>query len=148
MGGGDGLCATVGAGCVEAHDVYGCIGSSAWIAMTAQKPLYDREQRTFNLAHIVPGLVCPFGTMQAAGNAITWLKNEIATLETDQAARSGKSPYELIQGLLHCPNQVQTGSFSCLTCSANARPGGMPMPRVIHRHPHGYNPGRLDPLRL
>lgn len=77
MGGGDGCCATVGAGCVAPGDVYGCIGSSAWIAMTAEQPLYDPNQRTFNLAHIIPGLVSPIGTMQAAGNAISWLKNEI-----------------------------------------------------------------------
>ena len=57
IGGGDGACATVGAGAVRPGDAYINIGSSAWLAVTARRPLYDPEMRTFNLAHLDPGLV-------------------------------------------------------------------------------------------
>jgi xylulokinase len=74
IGGGDGACATVGAGAVRPGDAYTNIGSSAWMAVTAERPLYDPEMRTFNLAHLDPGLVMALGSMQAAGGAFDWLE--------------------------------------------------------------------------
>ena len=56
MGGGDGLCSNVGAGSVAPGRTFSCIGTSAWIATTSEKPLFDEQMRTFTWAHIVPGL--------------------------------------------------------------------------------------------
>lgn len=95
-GGGDGLCATVGAGCIREGMAYNVLGSSSWISITSEKPIYDDQMRTFNWAHIIPGYVAPCGTMQAAGVSYSWLKNEICTSETEEALRRGISPYELI----------------------------------------------------
>lgn len=74
IGGGDGACATVGAGAVHPGDAYTNIGSSAWLAITTRRPLYDPEMRTFNLAHLDPHLFMPLGSMQAAGGAFDWLE--------------------------------------------------------------------------
>jgi xylulokinase len=74
IGGGDGACATVGAGAVHPGDAYINIGSSAWLAVTARRPLLDPEMRTFNLAHLDPELVMALGSMQAAGGAFDWLE--------------------------------------------------------------------------
>ena len=74
IGGGDGACATVGAGAVHPGDAYTNIGSSAWLAVTARRPLFDPEMRTFNLAHLDPELVMCLGSMQAAGGAFDWLE--------------------------------------------------------------------------
>jgi xylulokinase len=74
IGGGDGACATVGAGAVHPGDAYINIGSSAWLAVTARRPLLDPEMRTFNLAHLDPALVMALGSMQAAGGAFDWLE--------------------------------------------------------------------------
>lgn len=74
IGGGDGACATVGAGSVQPGDAYTYIGSSSWMAVTASRPLVDPEMRTFNLAHLDPDLVMPLGSMQAAGGAFDWLE--------------------------------------------------------------------------
>ncbi len=95
-GGGDGVCATVGAGCIKEGSAYSIVGSSAWISMTAKQPIFDESMRTFNWAHIIPEHVAPCGTMQAAGVSYNWLKNEICTLETEAAKRLGISPYEVI----------------------------------------------------
>ena len=73
IGGGDGACATVGAGSVQEGDAYTYVGSSAWIALTARRPIYDPQQRTFNFAHLVPDLYFPIGTMQSAGGTYGWL---------------------------------------------------------------------------
>ncbi len=73
IGGGDGACATVGAGSVRPGEAYTYIGSSSWIAVTAERPLYDPQMRTFTFAHLVPGLYFPTGTMQCAGGSFDWL---------------------------------------------------------------------------
>ena len=96
MGGGDGLCATVGAGCVRENVVHACIGSSAWISYASRKPVFDEQMRTFNWIHIVPDMVCPCGTMQAAGQAYAWMKQTMARHEAELAASRRISPYQLI----------------------------------------------------
>ncbi len=96
VGGGDGACAAVGAGCIKAGDTYSCLGSSAWIALAANKPVYDKEMRTFNFAHLVPGLIMPCGTMQTGGASYSWLKNELGLYEAAEAKKMGISPYDLI----------------------------------------------------
>ena len=73
IGGGDGACATVGAGSVAPGGAYDYIGSSSWIAVTAERPLYDSQMRTFTYAHLDPELYFPTGTMQCAGGAFDWL---------------------------------------------------------------------------
>ena len=74
IGGGDGGCATVGAGSVSPGDAYNYIGSSSWIAVTAKQPLYDPRMRTFTFAHLDPELYFPTGTMQSAGGSYDWLE--------------------------------------------------------------------------
>ncbi len=74
LGGGDGACATVGAGSVRQADAYNCLGSSSWIAVTASEPLYDPRMRTFTFAHLDPNLYFPTGTMQSAGGSFDWLE--------------------------------------------------------------------------
>ena len=96
VGGGDGMCASVGAGSIAEGKTYNCLGSSAWICSASKAPIYDDRQRTVNWAHIVPGLVAPCGTMQTAGSAFSWLKNELGAQEMQSARQSGGSPYEYI----------------------------------------------------
>jgi len=95
-GGGDGVCAGVGVGSVKPGMTYNYLGSSSWIATTTEKPIYDEQMRTFVWAHAVPGYVHPCGTMQTAGGAYAWLKNEICTLEKAFATELGLSPYDII----------------------------------------------------
>jgi len=74
IGGGDGACATVGAGSVREGETYAYIGSSSWIAVTTHQPICDPQQRTFTLAHLMPDYYFSLGTMQAAGGAYGWLE--------------------------------------------------------------------------
>lgn len=96
MGGGDGLCSNVGAGSISPGRTFSCIGSSAWVATTSEKPLFDEEMRTFTWAHIVPGLYSPTGTMQTGGSSYSWLKQQVAKYETAAAKERGISSYDLI----------------------------------------------------
>lgn len=96
MGGGDGLCANIGAGSYKPGRTFSYVGSSAWVATTAEKPLRDEEMRAITWAHIVPGLYSPNGTMQTAGGAYQWLKNTVCGYETHRAQQEGGSPYALM----------------------------------------------------
>lgn len=96
MGGGDGVCANVGAGSISPGRTFSYVGSSAWIASTSREPLFDPEMRTVTWAHIVPGLYAPNGTMQSAGGSYHWLKEQMARLETAEARQAGDSAYDRI----------------------------------------------------
>ena len=96
VGGGDGSCAGVGVGCIRPGTAYNYLGSSSWIALTVREPIVDSQMRTMNWAHCVPGYLHPSGTMQTAGSSHRWLKETLCHSEVEEAARSGVSPYDLI----------------------------------------------------
>ena len=96
VGGGDGVCAGVGVGCIKPGIAYNYVGSSSWIALVVEKPIYDEQMRTMNWAHAVPGYLQPSGTMQTAGSSYNWLKNEICRVEIQEAEKQGLSPYDII----------------------------------------------------
>ena len=74
LGGGDGACATVGAGVIRANEGYNYFGSSSWIAIATSEPVFDPGMRTFNLCHLEPTLYMPVGTMQSAGGSYDWIR--------------------------------------------------------------------------
>jgi xylulokinase len=94
LGGGDGVTANVGSGSIAPGKTYCCMGTSAWITTTSEKPIFDEDMRTVTWAHIIPGLYAPNGTMQSAGGAYNWLKNTICKMETYDAKLHGGSPYD------------------------------------------------------
>ncbi len=96
IGGGDGSCAAVGAGVWREGAAYNYIGSSSWIALTTDKPIYDPNQKTFTFAHIIPDRFMPTGTMQAAGASYQWTRDQLSPLEIEAARTLGVSPYELM----------------------------------------------------
>jgi xylulokinase len=96
IGGGDGPCAAVGAGVVRPGQAYNYVGASSWIAICTEKPLFDPEMRIFNQWHLDPNKVSPTGTMQTAGNAYRWLRDEICQKELSEARGQGVSAYKLM----------------------------------------------------
>src|SRR5258708_36209334 len=96
IGGGDGVCAAVGAGVVREGTAFNYIGSSSWIALATNTPIYDPNYKTFTWAHLVPGMFCPCGTMQAAGNSYAWIRDQLALPEVQAARELGISAYELM----------------------------------------------------
>ena len=96
LGGGDGSCASVGAGSISEGVTYNCLGSSSWISTVSKEPFFDSEMRTVTWAHTVPDLFIPSGTMQTAGAAFAWAKDRLGQHETAIAKERGVSPYELI----------------------------------------------------
>jgi xylulokinase len=114
IGGGDGCCAATGAGVIQEGRAYNYVGSSSWIALATDKPIYDPTMRTFTWAHLIPGMFSPCGTMQAAGASYAWARNELAPLEIQLAKEQNVSSYDLVnqvaesspigaKGLLYLP---------------------------------------------
>lgn len=99
IGGGDGACAAVGAGVVVQGLAYNYIGSSSWIALATDTPIYDPDAMTFTFAHVVPGMFMPDGTMQAAGASYQWMRDQLCPIEVDSAPTLRMSPYELMNRL-------------------------------------------------
>lgn len=100
VGGGDGSCAGVGVGCIRPGMAYNYLGSSSWVALTVEEPIVDSAMRTMNWAHVVPGYLHPSGSVQTAGAAYQWLRNEICTLETELAHEGGPNVYERMNELV------------------------------------------------
>lgn len=99
IGGGDGSCAAAGAGVVRVGSAYNYVGSSSWIGIATERPIFDPAQRTFTWVHVVPGLFSPTGTMQAAGYSYQWTREQLGAPEAALAAQEGGSAYEYMNRL-------------------------------------------------
>jgi len=98
-GGGDGVCATVGAGVVRAGKVYNVIGSSSWISSATTAPVIDPQMRIFNWIHMDNILYSPCGAMQAAGFSYAWFRNNLCKTEVEAGSTAGLNAYKLIDKL-------------------------------------------------
>jgi xylulokinase len=96
IGGGDGACAAAGAGVIREGSAYNYIGSSSWIALSTQDPVFDPGYRTFTFGHVIPNMFMPTGTMQAAGASYQWTRDQLAIAEKQVAQALGISAYELM----------------------------------------------------
>ncbi|RIK55761.1 MAG: xylulokinase [Chloroflexi bacterium] len=88
IGGGDGACASAGAGVIEPGAAYCSVGSSAWVSVSSLAPVLDPQERSFTFHHLHPQRYSPMGTMQAAGGARDWAWRLLQTpgQELDAAA--------------------------------------------------------------
>ncbi|MDO5549605.1 MAG: FGGY-family carbohydrate kinase [Lachnospiraceae bacterium] len=96
-GGGDGICAAVGTGCIKEGIAHSCMGTSSWISITSRKPIFDKEKKTFTWAHIIPGYVLPTGTMQSGGGSYAWFTRELSGYEEKCAREQNISMYDILE---------------------------------------------------
>jgi xylulokinase len=74
-GGGDGACANIGAGITtNGGEVYGNMGTTAWLAYNSAVPVIDEKSRIFNIVSLDGESFGIFGTIQAAGKSVDWAK--------------------------------------------------------------------------
>uniref|UniRef100_A0A7J2U4Z5 Xylulokinase n=1 Tax=Ignisphaera aggregans TaxID=334771 RepID=A0A7J2U4Z5_9CREN len=96
LGCGDGVCTAVGACVTDVYDSYTYLGASAWLSLISNNPLIDKSMRLFNMVYIDPYLYTPVGTMQTAGAALRWFRDNVFLLEKFASSIVDISPYELI----------------------------------------------------
>ncbi|MGL5329106.1 MAG: xylulokinase [Peptostreptococcaceae bacterium] len=102
-GGGDGVCAAVGTGCTKEGIAHSCMGTSSWISITTEKPIFDEEMKTFTWAHIVPGYVLPTGTMQCGGGSFAWMKKELCPEGFNELEKAIQNSKPGANGLIFLP---------------------------------------------
>lgn len=73
-GAGDGICANIGSGTSKPGDAYICLGTTAWIARCAEKPLQDEKRRVFSIMSADGDSFGVFGTMQSACGSLDWAR--------------------------------------------------------------------------
>lgn len=100
IGGGDGPCSAVGAGCIHTDELFLTFGTSSWIGGTTEEVFTDSNKVLFCFAHVIPGKYMPCGTMQAAGSSYSYIKNALCKEETDAAKAAGKDPYEVLNQMI------------------------------------------------
>lgn len=90
-GAGDGICANIGSGTSKPGDAYICLGTTAWIARCAEKPLLDEKRRVFSIQSADGDSFGVFGTMQSACGALDWARKILGeddlSVWNEQAAR-------------------------------------------------------------
>lgn len=96
IGGGDGPCATAGAGASGPGICYNSYGTSSWNAVATGQPLYDAKRRIFILCHLDPDRYMAAGTMQFAGGSFEWLNGWLGATEGTLAQGLGLSSYDLL----------------------------------------------------
>ncbi len=95
-GGGDGVCASAGAGVVAEGSAYNYIGSSAWIGLATERPIFDPQFKTFTFSHLVPGMFMPTGSTQSAGASYQWARDQLCRSEKQDAAATGRRAYPIM----------------------------------------------------
>lgn len=99
IGGGDGACATKGAGIVERLQAYNYIGSSSWISVLNDKPVFDESARIFNFYDLDGESFNVCGTVQCAAISYDWVLNNIGKYEVEEAKRHGINVFDYIDGI-------------------------------------------------
>lgn len=96
-GGGDGVAAGVGAGCIDVNDTYCCMGTSAWVAATYSKPILDENMTAYNFAHMInKELYMPCGAMSACGPSYNWFIDNFETEERRLSKTVGVRVYDIL----------------------------------------------------
>ncbi|MGP1522231.1 MAG: xylulokinase [Treponema sp.] len=88
IGGGDGCCATAGAGVYKPGMAYNVLGTSSWNGTLSKTIIHDPEKICFSLMHLDGIHYMPLGTMQSAGHSLEWLMNSVfPDFQTNKTAR-------------------------------------------------------------
>ena len=98
-GGVDNSCMALGARNIASGRVYLSLGSSAWIAVSADEPVLDAESRPFVFTHVIPGMFTSAVSIFSAGNSFRWLRDNIFPDLVAEADNTGKDVYQLMTEL-------------------------------------------------
>jgi|SRR5579884_206298 len=77
LGGGDGACATAGAGAVAPGDAYHYLGGTSWIAAVTPDYRPDPTRRVSVFSALDPTQYVVYGTVQSAGSSVDWFLKAI-----------------------------------------------------------------------
>lgn len=97
LGGYDGSCTAVGAGNVMEDRVYNYVGSSSWISVASDKPLFEENIKPYIYAHVIPGMFNSTVSIYSAGGSYQWVRNNICREEIAAAELAQIDPYTIME---------------------------------------------------
>jgi len=76
-GGVDNSCMALGAKNIRDGRVYTSLGSSAWIAVSSEEPVLDKNYKPYVFAHVMPNMFTSAVSIFSAGTSFTWVKDNL-----------------------------------------------------------------------
>ena len=95
-GGVDNSCMALGAKNIRAGRVYLSLGSSAWIAVSAEQPVLDKQYKPYVFAHVMPNLFTSAVSIFSAGTSFSWVKDNICSDLVSESNAENKDVYALM----------------------------------------------------
>lgn len=137
-GGVDNSCMALGAKGIKPERIYTSLGSSAWIALIAEKPVIDFKYKPYVFAHVVKGLYTSATCIFSAGTSFKWVRDlccqDLLTAEQQSGVSAWNKINEMIDsspagangvvfnpslagGSMLEPSPIMTGAFMGLKIS-------------------------------
>lgn len=95
-GGVDNSCMALGAKNIRDGRVYTSLGSSAWIAVSSEKPVLDQQYKPYVFTHVVPNMFTSAVSIFSAGTSFAWVKDNICGELRSKAEAEGQDVYSLM----------------------------------------------------
>ncbi|KAF0111949.1 MAG: xylulokinase [Chloroflexi bacterium] len=95
-GGVDNSCMALGAKNIRDGRVYTSLGSSAWIAVSAEQPVLDKRYKPFVFAHVMPNMFTSAVSIFSAGTSFSWVKDNLCKDLIEKANKENKDVYVLM----------------------------------------------------
>lgn len=99
-GGVDNSCMALGARGIADGRVYTSLGSSAWIALVADKPVLDFKYKPYVFAHVIKGMYASATCIFSAGLSQQWVRNTFCTDLLEREKNGEADAYELMNRLV------------------------------------------------
>ncbi len=110
VGASDGVLANLGIGATAPGEFAVTIGTSGAVRTTVDRPITDPLERLFCYA-LTPRQWVIGGPINNGGVLLRWVRDELATLEAEEARKAGKDPYEYLTELAA---EIEPGSNGLL----------------------------------
>ncbi len=161
LGGGDGACATAGAGCVAPGDVYHYLGGTSWIGAVTDGYRPDPSHRA-SVFYALDGERCVlYATSQSSGSAVDWFRGALGVGESGEDFESLERKAERVpvgsNGLIFLPylmgerSPIWDSDARAVFFGLSASHGQSEMARAVFEgvaYALGSNLGVLQDLRL
>lgn len=95
-GGVDNSCMALGAKNTRDGRVYTSLGSSAWIAVSAEKPVLDKRYKPFVFAHVIPNMFTSAVSIFSAGTTFNWVKDNLCSELVEQSEKGSEDVFVLM----------------------------------------------------
>jgi len=95
-GGVDNSCMALGARNTREGRVYTSLGSAAWIAVSSEQPVLDKDLKPYVFAHVMPGMFTSAVSIFSAGTTFTWVKDNLCSDLVEEAGKTGADVYVLM----------------------------------------------------